>query len=382
MWGRILEIFRKEFIQMLKDPRMRVVLFGPPIVELLIYGFAVNFNIEHSRVAWMDHDNTFESRELLGHFQASRYFQVTEMPEKADQIRDLFERGKVVAAIQVLPGFGRDIHRGKTASVQVVVDGTNSNTAAIIANYSSEVIAEYGTSLAKAGTKASALANKSSAIVPTAAKFIVQSRVWFNPELNSRDYFIPGILVNILAMVTIMLTAMSIVRERELGTMEQLMVTPVKPVELMIGKLVPVGLIGLFDVFLVIGAAKIVFHTPFRGSIFILLGCTILFLLTALGVGLFISTVSRTQQQALISSCFYLLPAILLSGFAFPIRSMPPLVQIMTYFNPLRYFTEIVRNIFLKGSGVGYLWPQMLALAIIGTTTLALSIDRFGKRFE
>ena len=302
------------------------------------------------------------------------------MPDKADQVHDLLERDKVVASVYVLPGFGKDILRGRTASVQVVVDGTNSNTATIVSNYANEIITEFGSRLSEAGDNAPT--SKAGTAIPAAAKLNIQSRIWFNPDLKSRDYFVPGVLVNILAMVTVMLTAMSIVREREIGTMEQLMVTPIRPVELIIGKLIPFALIGVMDMVLVTLAAHIVFQTPFRGKAVILLFGTMLFLLTTLGIGLFISTISRTQQQALISSCFFLLPAILLSGFAFPVRNMPVPVQFLTYLNPLRYFTEIVRDLFLKGSGLGYLWPRIAALAAFGITILALSAARFRKRLD
>jgi ABC-2 type transport system permease protein len=210
----------------------------------------------------------------------------------------------------------------------------------------------------------------------------VQSRVWFNPELESRDYFVPGVVVNIIALVTVMLTAMSIVREKEIGTMEQLMVTPIRPIELMIGKLLPFAAIGLFEVGLVTSAAMLVFDTPLRGSVVLLFGAAILFLLTTLGAGLFISTISHTQQQAMMSSFFFFLPAMLLSGFAFPIRSMPAAVQFLTYVNPLRYFMDIVRGIFLKGTGLAHLWPQLAALLAIGTAALLLSAARFRKRLD
>jgi ABC-2 type transport system permease protein len=209
-----------------------------------------------------------------------------------------------------------------------------------------------------------------------------RSRVWFNPNLRSRDYFVPGIVVNIIALVTIMLTAMSIVREKEIGTMEQLMVTPIRPVELMLGKMLPFALVGIVDVSLVTTAALLIFHIPLRGSILLLLVCSMTFLLTTLGVGLFISTISNTQQQALMSSFFFFMPAFMLSGFAFPIRNMPESIQYVTYLNPLRYFMQIVRGIFLKGTGLEILWPQTLALLIFGTVILGLSALRFRKRLD
>jgi ABC-2 type transport system permease protein len=380
MWGRILEILRKEIIQLFRDRRIRIILFGPALIELIIYGYAVTLDVEKSRIGWMDRDNSFESRELLAYFQASTYFQITDAPDSDAKARDLLDRGKIVGVIHVLRGFGRDVHRNNMAAVQVLLDGTNSNTAAIVSGYTSEIIEGYSERVGEAGNRSQAVTAKNRGVSLSAPAFSVQSRVWFNPELRSRDYFIPGVVVNILAMVTIMLTAMSIVREREIGTMEQLMVSPIRPIELIIGKLLPFAAIGIIDLILVTSASLIVFHTPLRGSTVLLFVGTILFLMTTLGVGLFISTISRTQQQALISSFFFLMPALLLSGFAFPIRNMPMPVQLLTYLNPLRYFTEITRGVFLKGSGFGYLWPPMIALAIMGTSILALSAARFRKR--
>ena len=199
----------------------------------------------------------------------------------------------------------------------------------------------------------------------------------------SRNYFVPGVIVNIIMMVTLMLTALAIVREKEIGTMEQLMVTPIRPIELMLGKTLPFALVGLFDMVLVTAVALLVFHIPLRGSLLLLLlRLRVLFLMTTLGAGLFISTISHTQQQAMMATFFFFMPAFMLSGFTFPIRNMPVAVQWLTYLNPLRYFMEIVRGIFLKGSGVDVLWPQMVALAVFGVTILMLSARRFHKRLD
>jgi ABC-2 type transport system permease protein len=208
------------------------------------------------------------------------------------------------------------------------------------------------------------------------------TRVWFNPGLESRDYFVPGVVVNIITLVTLMLTALAIVREKEIGTMEQLMVTPIRPIELILGKTLPFALVGLVEVVLVTAAALAIFRIPFRGSPLLLLGCSALFLMTTLGAGLFISTISHTQQQAMMASFFFFLPAFMLSGFMFPIRNMPVTVQYLSYLNPLRYFTEIVRGIFLKGTGVEALWPQMLSMAVFGVAVLLLSALRFHKRLD
>jgi ABC-2 type transport system permease protein len=210
----------------------------------------------------------------------------------------------------------------------------------------------------------------------------VRTRVWFNPDLRSRNYFVPGVVVNIITLVTLMLTAMAIVREKEIGTMEQLMVTPIRPFELMLGKTLPFAVAGLLDVVLITVAALVVFGIPFRGSVLLLLFCSCLFLLTTVGVGLFVSTVSQTQQQAVMASFFFFTPAFMLSGFAFPIRNMPVAVQWLSYADPLRYFIQIVRGIFLKGTGVETLWPQMLALLVYGGLIMTLSALRFHKRLD
>ncbi len=385
MWERIRQIIHKEFLQTLRDPRMRALLIAPPLLQLIIFGYAVNLDVEHARTAWMDMDRTPESRDLLAAFSGSRYFSVTALPSRDDEAGRLLDHGDVQAVIRVLPGFSRDVLRGNPTSVQILVDGTNSNTAAIVSSYANQIVAGYAlrvlqeqlTSRLVAGTTASGGPPPAPPSLP-----VVQPRVWFNPDLQSRVYFVPGVVVNIIALVTIMLTSMSIVREKEIGTMEQLMVTPIRPIELMLGKLLPFAVIGIFEVVLVVAAALLVFGTPLRGSVLFLFFGSLMFLLATLGVGLFISTVSHTQQQAMISSFFFFMPALLLSGFAFPIRNMPPVVQYLTLLNPLRYFMEIVRGLFLKGVGLEVLWPQVLPLLSLGVAILGLSALRFHKRLD
>jgi ABC-2 type transport system permease protein len=385
MWERIKVIIRKEFLQTLREPRLRALLIFPPIIQLVIFGYAVNLDVEHSRIGWMDHDRTPESRDLLAAFEGSGYFTVTALPESEGEATKLLDQGKTLAIIRVLPGFARDIKRGETASVQTLLDGTNSNTAAIVANYAGQVIAGYA-SRSLAGQQNSKILARGAqvplAAPPASGGIDARGRVWFNPDLKSRVYFVPGIVVNIIGLVTIMLTAMSIVREKEIGTMEQLMVTPIRPMELMLGKILPFGAMGLFEVALVVAGALLIFRVPLRGSLLLLFFCSALFLLSTLGTGLFISTISRTQQQAMMSTFFFFMPAMLLSGFAFPIRNMPMVVQYLTYLNPLRYFIQIVRGIFLKGTGVSFLWPEMTALFIFGAIILSLSALRFHKRLD
>ena len=385
MWNRIREIVRKEFFQTLKDARTRAILIGPPILQLIIFGYAVNLDVENARTAWMDMDRTPESRELLAAFEGSRYFRITAFPGSDGEIRDLMDHGSVLAVIRVLPGFSRDIQRGDAASIQVLVDGTNSNTAAIVSGYANQVVLAYAGSMLDARQRppsvapAAVLRGPAPSVIPV---LTAQSRVWFNPDLKSRVYFVPGVIVILIALVTIMLTAMSIVREKEIGTMEQLMVTPVRPFELILGKLLPFGIAGIFEVTLVVLAALLVFRIPLRGSVPLLFGCAVLYLLSTLGVGLFISTISRTQQQAMMSSFFFFLPALLLSGFAFPIRNMPVPVPYLTYLNPVRYFMQIARGLFLKGVGIESFWQEIVALAVFGIAILGLSALRFQKKLD
>jgi ABC-2 type transport system permease protein len=385
MRQRLRRIMRKEFLQVLRDPRMRAMLFMPPLIQLLVFGYAANLDVNTARIAWMDQDHSTASRELLSEFQGSGRFLIIAEPDSDRQMQRLLDQATVDGVVRVMPGFARDVERGRTASVQVLLDGTNSNTASIvsvyaaqtIARYSSEVMMQLQRSKMVAGTMASG-----GAMNAAAPRITARSRVWFNPDLKSRNYFIPGVVVNIITLVTLMLTAMAIVREKEIGTMEQLMVTPIRPMELILGKTLPFVLVGLWDMILVMVASLVVFHIPFAGNFGLLVVCTLLFLLTSLGAGLFISTISRTQQQAMMTMGLIFQPFFMLSGFSFPIRNMPVSMQMLTLINPVRYFMEIVRGIFLQGTGISTLWPQMVALAVFGVIILWLSVLRFHKQLE
>ncbi|HLJ18225.1 MAG TPA: ABC transporter permease [Bryobacteraceae bacterium] len=385
MRERIAEIVRKEFRQLLRDPRMRVMLFLPPLIQLIVFGYAVNLDVDNARIAWQDFDRTAESRELRAAFEGSRRFKIVALPVHEADVQRLLDRGEATAVVRVLPNFARDVKRGDTADVQVLLDGTDSNTASIVSNYATQTIAQYASS-------ASVPLQRNRLVGPTMASgtamraaipsLDLRSRVWFNPDLRSRNYFVPGIIVNLVMLVTLMLTSMAIVREKEIGTMEQLMVTPIRPVELILGKTLPFALLGLFDTGLIVVLALVLFHLPFRGSLLLLFASTVLFLFTTLGSGLFISTISRTQQQAMMSTFLFFQPAFLLSGFAFPIHNMPQSVQYFTYLNPVRYFMDVVRGIFLKDTGISVLWPQLLAMAALGVSILTLSVMRFKKKLD
>jgi drug efflux transport system permease protein len=385
MWERIRVIIIKEFRQALREPRMRAVLLVPPVLQLIVFGFAVNLDISNAQLAWMDLDRTAASTDLRAAFDASPTFTVSRVIASEREVQDVLDRGEVMAVVRILPGFGKEVNRGQTTAVQVLVDGTNSNTASLVGSYASQVVGRFaGKALQEQQRKRLVALTQASGgpaelRVPT---LDVRQRVWFNPDLKSRIYFVPGVLVNIVALVTVMLTAMSIVREKEIGTMEQLMVSPIRPLELMLGKTLPFAVIGMLQVAIMTALALAVFHVPFRGSFLAMLVCTALFLMTTLGAGLFISTISRTQQQAMMTFFFMFMPMFLLSGFAFPINSMPQLVQWLTYLNPLRYFMQIIRGIFLRGTGPSILWPQMVALAVFGVAIFTSSALRFRKKLD
>jgi ABC-2 type transport system permease protein len=385
MWRRTREIILKEFRQALREPRMRVVLIVPPLVQLIIFGFAVNLDVDNVRIGWLDRDHTTASRDLMSDFRGSGRFELVAWPANEGEAQDLLDHGEVQAVISVLPNFSRDIRRGDTAQVQVLVEGTNSNTASIASSYAGQIVASYANGVLEEQQSAKLVGRTMAtggAVGLGLPSLDVRDRVWFNPDLLSRNYFVPGVVVNIVTLVTIMLTAMAIVREKEIGTLEQLMVTPIRPIELMLGKTLPFALAGLFQVALITSVALLVFHIPLRGNLLLLFACTVLYLMTTLGVGLFLSTISRTQQQAMMASFFVFNPAFMLSGFAFPLRNMPEPVQWLSYLNPVRYFISIVRGIFLKGTGIEVLWPQMLALFVYGSLILAASALRFHKRLD
>ena len=395
MWERIVCMMRKEFIELFRDPRMRGTVLIPPLLQLLIFGYTVNLDIENSKIAFMDQDRSPASRELVSRFQGSPRFDIVAAPGSEADVQNLLDRSKVVAVIRIMPNFERAILRGEPAPVQILVDGTNSNTGALVSGYAGGVIAQYAAEVAT--TQRSAKSFAKMGLYPSGGggdgtsggmaaapqpNLVSKPRVWFNPELKSRNYFIPGVVVNIIMIVTFSLTAQAMVREKEIGTMEQLMVTPIRPVELILGKTLPFALVGIFDMVLVIAAAELIFRVPLRGNLFLLLLCSILFLFTTLGAGLFLSTISKTQQQAMMSSFLFTSPAFLLSGFMFPIRNMPAPIRALTLLDPLRYFMVIVRGLFLKGAGVSVLWPEMLALLVYGVTIMGLSVSRIHKSLD
>ena len=344
---------------------MRAVLVVVPVLQSLIFGYAVTTDVHDIAIAVMDHDNTPKSRELVSRFTGSGYFNIVRQVSNVREIRELFDHGTVKGTLEIDSGFGAKITSRRSAPVQMIVDGTDSNTAGIVLNYAGRVVQRFNMDVLQ-GTSA-----------PRPVE--LRTRAWFNENLASRNFYVPGVIALLLALVTLMLSSMAIVREKEIGTIEQIIVTPITRVEFILGKTVPFALIGLIDVFVITAVCLYWFEVPIRGSFWLLLLSTLLYLLSTLGVGLLISTMSSTQQQAMMSAFFVFFPAVLLSGFLFPIANMPNWIQALTYINPLRYILVIIRGIFLKGIGADILWPEMLALFILGTSLLGLASSRFQK---
>lgn len=373
MIERIKQMLIKEFIQIFRDPRMKAVIFLMPAVQLMVFGYAVTTDVRHVRLAVYDLDHSEASRELVARFVESGYFDIAAYAGTAEQVRRLMDRGQVQAAVEINRGFMEDLRAGRTAVLQILLDGTDSNTAAVVLDYSARITREFSEQVWLSRL------SRHSGSPPEPTGVQLRTRAWFNENLESRNFYIPGVIAIIVMLITLMLTSMAVVREKEIGTMEQILVTPITPSEFILGKTVPFALIGFADVVLITLLGVFWFGVPIRGNLFLLFGATALYLMTTLGVGLLISTVSQTQQQAMMSTFFFYFPAVLLSGFMFPIANMPAVIQGLTYLNPLRYFLVIVRGIFLKGVGTGILWPQMVALAVMGLVILWLASRRFRK---
>jgi ABC-2 type transport system permease protein len=377
MIARLKQMLIKEFIQVFRDKRARFILFVPPIVQMLIFGYAATFEIHHVPTVILDLDHSQESRELVSRFSSSPYFEVQRHLTNHRQIGDLIDRGKATVALEINAGFAQSLRKGQTTPLQVIVDATNSNTALIAAGYVNQIAMAFARDYQQ---------DRIYRIFPQLADRIpnvqLEQRPWYNPDLKSRWFFVPGIVGSLTLVLVTTLTAFAVVREREIGTLEQIMVTPIRPGEFILGKTLPFFLIGLFDVSLIATVGTLWFQVPFRGRILVLFAGAILFLLCMLGVGLLISTVSSTQQQAMVTSFFFIMPAVVFSGFGFPISTMPQWLQYLTYLSPLRYFLIVLRGTYLKGVGFEILWPQMLAMAVLGTGLLTAAILRFHKALD
>lgn len=377
MLARLKQMVIKEFIQVFRDKRTRFVLFGPPIIQMLIFGYAATFEIRHVPTVVLDQDHSQESRELISRFSSSPYFEVRRQLTEQRQIPVLIDRGEATVALQIHPGFAQNLRTGETAPLQVIVDGSNSNSALIAVGYLNQIAAQFALDYQR-----DRIYRIAPQLVERMPQVQLEQRPWYNPDLRSRWFFVPGVIGSLTLVLVTTLTAFAVVREREIGTLEQIMVTPLRPFEFILGKTLPFFLIGLVDVTLIGVVGTFWFQVPFRGAIGVLVTGAVLFILCMLGVGLLISTVSSTQQQAMVTAFFFIMPAITFSGFGFPISTMPQWLQYCTYLSPLRYFLVVLRSSYLKGVGMNILWPQMLAMAGLGVTLLTISVLRFHKALD
>ena len=363
-------LIRKEFQELRQNPRLFGLVVVAPIVQLTMLGYAATTDVKDVPVVVADGDRSALSRELIGRFDASRNFSVVRIVTTTREIEPFLESGTAWLALSIPAGYGEQIARRRPAVVQVIADGSDSNSTTVALGYATSLIGGYAQELVAPEPR-----------VGPGGGIDARIRIWFNPQLESRHFMIPGVLALVLLVVTANLAAMAIVREKELGTLEQLNVTPLRRWELIVGKLLPYGVIGMVDVLLVVAVAVFWFEVPLRGSFALLFALSLLYVLCTLSLGLFISTVSDTQQQAMMTATFFFLtPMVYLSGFIFPIENMPAVIQPFTYLIPLRYFLVIVRGIFLKGIGLDLLWPQAAALAAWGTVVLSLAVARSRKR--
>ena len=358
MWQRIRALVRKEFLALLKDKRSRFVLIVPPIVQVLVFGYAATFDLNRVPFAVYDEDRGAASRDLLAAFRSASIFQEAAPIASADQIAPLIDSRQVLLVVHVGPQFTRELLSGRTARLQVLIDGRNSNTAMIALNYVRNIVNRFNEDWSQARGLPSPPAR-------------LDTRAWFNPNLESRWFFIPGIVGVITLLVTMLVTALSVAREREQGTFDQLLVTPLRPVEILLGKALPGFIIGVAEATLIILVATLWFEIPLLGSLALVYLGLAVFLLSAVGVGLMISSLAVTQQQGLLGAFLFMVPAVILSGFATPIENMPQAVQYITLLDPLRYFLVIQRKLFLEGVGLDVLAHQLWPMALIGLVALS-----------
>ncbi len=373
MFERIKTILIKEFLQIFRDPRMRFTIFAPPIIQVLIFGYAATMDITHVPTAVYDQDNTKQSREVIRDFSYSKYFDINYYLYEEAQVRKIIDKSKVISVIKMDRQFARNLIGNRSAALQLILDGTDSNAASIVLGYAGQIVGNYNYQALK--ERAVTLLKPG----VTVAYADLRERRWFNENLESRNYYLPGVIALIITIMSLLLSSMAIVREKEIGTMEQLIVSPIKPIELILGKITPFAIIACVQVTMITLVGVLWFKIPIRGSLPLLLGCTLIYLLTSLGCGLLISTICATQQEAMMSVFLFFFPASLLSGFAYPIANMPKMIQYITYANPLRYYLVILRSIFLKGVGIDVLWSPILALLVIGVSIITFSILKFHK---
>ncbi len=371
----ILNIIIKEFLQLKRDPRLFAVIFIAPVMQLILLGYAANLDVNNVHTAVYDQDKTVESRNFIEKFSGSGYFSIDDYVDNYQEATDLINKGDVLWVLVIPKDFGKTLARNETAKVQAIFDGSDGNTTGIAAGYLNGVVSSYSKNILVDQMNKSGM---HTAIVGNVTPVL---RVWYNPDLKTRNFMVPGIIGLLLTVITTVLMAMGIVKERELGTLEQIIVTPIKPFQLILGKIIPFVLLGFLDILIVMAVMVFWFGIGIKGDFFYLIFASFIYILSSLGLGIFISTVSKTQQQAMMVAMFgILLPMNFLSGFAFPIENMPSWIQPITYLIPLRYYITIIRGVILKGDGLLQLLPETITLLGIGAIILIASAMRFSKR--
>jgi ABC-2 type transport system permease protein len=373
----IIEFIKKEFLQFKRDPKMFALILLAPVIQLTFLGFAANLDVKLVRTIVFDQDRSATSRDFIERFSSSGYFDIEKYVTSYDQITEAIDAGDAILALVIPDNFEKNIYSRRTASVQAIFNGSDGNTAGIVAGYSQNIVSSYSQNITvnflnRSGQKLSSL--------PVISPEI---RVWYNPELKTRNFMVPGIFGLLLSLITLILTSLAVVKEKEIGTMEQLIVTPLKPNQIIIGKLVPFVVLAFTAVIIILVSMWFIFGIPVKGELWFLFFSSLLYILSTLGLGLFVSTISKTQQQAMMISIFaVMMPMIFLSGFAFPIENMPKSIQYISYIVPLRYFNDIIRGVILKGLGFADLWINALFLFVMGIVILFLSSMRFKSRLE
>jgi len=363
-WGRLRQMVRKEMRQVVRDPKSRPIIFVSPVVQMILLGYAATTDVKDISTMVVDHDQTAESRALIDAYRSTGYFIITETTDRSQDVVAGLAKGEAQMGLTIPPGFAADMQSGRGATVQALFDGSDASQATVAQSYSSQIAGQFG---AKMSGKR------------MVGGVELRSRAWFNESLESKFFNVPAIMGIQIMMICLILTALGVVREREIGTLDQLLVSPIQPAELMLGKTIPVLLIGLFHLLVYTGLTVFQFGVPMKGSFLALFLAAFVYILAALALGLLISTVSKTQQEAFMLLILVVLPAVMLSGFVSPIESMPKFFQWLTVVNPIRYFLEIVRGVFLKGIGVERLWPQYLILTSMAVGTLFIATKRFRR---
>jgi ABC-2 type transport system permease protein len=370
--GRLRQLLLKEFRQTLRDPRAKRLLFVAPIVQLLVFGYAATTDVRNVATYVVDFDRTADSRQLVEALTASGYFRVAGSGERPAALVSALDHGDVLLGVEIPHDFAADLAAGRQADVQLLVDGSRANTANVALGYATRIVTRFGL---ERGAEVAARAGA----IRRAAGVDFRTRAWYNPDLASRVYNVPAVMGTIVMLMSLMLTSLAVVREREIGTLEQLMVSPLTPAELIIGKTLPAVAVAFMDLLLVTTVALLWFGIPFRGSALLLGVASVFYIVCGLGVGLLLSTVSNTQQEAFMSMFFFFFPAVILSGFMFPVENMPLAIQYVTLLDPIRHFLVIVRGVFLRGAGWGVLYPQILTLVVMSAAVLWVATKRFRK---